>query len=66
MKNKVYIKVTNTEAGRYITITHGSTDIGLLYAGDWALVPWDGRGDFKYTPGQSESTTVEYMMFHEG
>ena len=64
--DKVYIKVTNTEAARYITITHGSTNIGLLYAGDWALVPWDGRGDFKYTPGQTDSTTVEYMMFHEG
>jgi hypothetical protein len=64
--DKIYIKVTNTEAARYVTITHGSTDIGLLYAGDWALVPWDGRGDFKYTPGQADSTTVEYMMFHEG
>tara|TARA_R100000951_G_scaffold115747_2_gene124897 strand:- start:470 stop:865 length:396 start_codon:yes stop_codon:yes gene_type:complete len=64
--HKVYIKLTNTEAARYITVVIGTTGLGKLYAGDWALVPWDGRSDFKYTPGQSDSTTVEYMMFHEG
>tara|TARA_Y100001938_G_C7899104_1_gene333710 strand:+ start:173 stop:571 length:399 start_codon:yes stop_codon:yes gene_type:complete len=63
---KIYLKITNSEAARYIIITHGSTNIGRLYAGDWALLPWDGAGDFKYTPGQSDSTTVEFMMFHEG
>ena len=63
--HKIYIKVTDTEAAKYITITHGSTHIGLLYAGDWALVPWDAQGDFKYTPGQTTSTTVEFMMFNE-
>ena len=59
---KIYLKITNSEAARYIIITHGSTNIGRLYA----LLPWDGAGDFKYTPGQSDSTTVEFMMFHEG
>lgn len=64
--SKVYFKVTNTEAARYVLITVGSQAVGRLYAGDWALIPWDGTADFKYTPGQSDSTTVEYMMFHEG
>lgn len=64
--DKVYFKVTNTEAARYVSITVGSQSVGRLYAGDWALVPWDGTADFKYTPGQTDSTTVEYMMFHEG
>ena len=36
------------------------------YGDNKALLPWDGAGDFKYTPGQSDSTTVEFMMFHEG
>ena len=64
--DKVYIKVTNTEASRYVLVSIGSTAVGRLYAGDWALIPWDGTGDFNYPPGQSDSTTVEYMMFHEG
>jgi len=64
--NKVYIKNTETTAANYIIVSHGSTAIGRLYAGDWALIPWEGSGDFKYTPGQSDSTTVEFMMFHEG
>lgn len=64
--DKVYIKNTESTAGRYVTITVGSQDVGRLYAGDWALIPWDGTADFKYTPGQTDSTTVEYMMFHEG
>ena len=64
--DKVYFKVTNTEAARYVSITVGSQSVGRLYAGDWALIPWDGTANFIYTPGQTDSTTVEYMMFHEG
>jgi hypothetical protein len=64
--DKIYFKVTNDESARYVLITVGSQAVGRLYAGDWALIPWDGTADFKYTPGQSDSTTVEYMMFHEG
>jgi len=64
--SKIYIKNTETTASNYIAVTLDSTVVGRLYAGDWALIPWDGRQDFKYTPGQAGSTTVEYMMFHEG
>jgi hypothetical protein len=64
--NKVYIKNTETTAANYIIVSHGATDIGRLYAGDWAFIPWEGSGDFKYTPGQTDSTTIEFMMFHEG
>ena len=64
--DKIYFKVTNDESARYVLITVGSQAVGRLYAGDWALIPWDGTADFKYTPGQADSTTVEYMMFHEG
>ena len=63
---KVYLKCINTEAARYVVITHGTTAIGRLYAGDWALIPWDGAGDFKLTPGQADSTTMEFMLVHEG
>jgi len=64
--HKIYLKNTSTTAAEYFTIEINSEQMGKLYAGDWALIPWDGTGDFKYTPGQSDSTTVEYMMFHEG
>jgi hypothetical protein len=64
--SKVYIKNTEDNAGNYIAVTLASTVVGRLYGGDWALIPWDARQDFKYTPGQTDSTTVEYMMFHEG
>ena len=64
--DKVYIKVTNTEAARYVGIKLGSATVGRLYAGDWALIPWDGTANFIYTPGSTDENTVEYMMFHEG
>jgi hypothetical protein len=35
----------------------------LLYAGDWALIPWDGTADFKYTPSVATSFTLEYQLF---
>jgi len=77
--NKVYIKNMSTTAAEYYTLyvtgdratdVHGNadpglTEIGRLYAGDWAFFPWnnhDGAADIKITPSVSTSITLEYML----
>ena len=56
--NKVYIKNTSTTAAEYfeILITGGGgtagagvTELGRLYAGDWAFFPWNATGGTKET-----------------
>ena len=56
--NKVYIKNTSTTAAQYfeILITGGGgtagggvTELGRLYAGDWAFFPWNATGGVKET-----------------
>ena len=56
--NKVYIKNTSTTAAEYFEImitgaggTAGSgvTELGRLYAGDWAFFPWNATGGTKET-----------------
>ena len=64
--NKVYIKNTSTTAAEYITVyltgdrggeTHtpsnALTELGRLYAGDWAFFPWNA------TAGTKEVATCE-------
>jgi len=63
--NKIYIKNTSSSATEYITLTVGTQDVGRLYAGDWAFLPWDASADFKYTPSVPTSLTVEYMLIFE-
>tara|TARA_S200002703_G_scaffold85844_1_gene74030 strand:+ start:205 stop:612 length:408 start_codon:yes stop_codon:yes gene_type:complete len=63
--HKIYLKNTSTTAAEFFTITHNSEEIGRLYAGDWALIPWnnhDGAADIKITPSVSSSITLEYML----
>ena len=61
--HKIYVCNTSSTATEYATLTIGTQDVGLLYAGDWALVPWDGTADFKYTPSVATSFTLEYQLF---
>ena len=80
--NKIYLKNTSTTATEYFSVfltgdratdVHGNADPGLtelgrLYAGDWALIPWSAdttsdNADFKITPSSSASHTLEYMLF---
>lgn len=63
---KVYIKNASVDNSEYITISLSGAVIGRLYAGDWALMPWDTVGNFEYTPSVATSLTVEHMLFHEG
>ena len=65
--NKLYLKNTSTTAAEYFTVyltgdrggeTHTDVDalieIGRLYAGDWALIPWSAVG------GTKEAFTVTF------
>ena len=67
--HKVYIKNTSTTAAEYITIKIGATEVGRLYAGDWALFPWSA--DTTVTDADIDidtsavNMTVEYMVIFE-
>lgn len=63
---KVYIKNTSTTAAEYINVELGASNvsIGRLYAGDWALLPWDGANDIDIDTS-AVNMTVEYMVIYE-
>ncbi len=68
--HKVYLKNTETAAGLYFLISIHDVEVGRIYAGDWALLPWSAdttgdNADFKITPSSSASHTLEYMLFAE-
>ena len=63
--HKLYLKNISTTAAEYFLITVNSEDIGRLYAGDWALIPWsahDNDNDIKIDPSANDMT-LEYMLF---
>lgn len=63
---KVYIKNTSSTAAEYINVELGATNVvlGRLYAGDWALLPWDGANDIDIDTS-AVNMTVEYMVIYE-
>jgi len=71
--HKVYLRNTSTVATEYFTISIGDSggtpeEIGRLYAGDWALIPWsahDAANDICITPSVSTDITLEYMVIFE-
>ena len=63
--HKLYLKNTSTTAAEYFLITVNAEDVGRLYAGDWALIPWsahDADNDIKIDPSANDMT-LEYMLF---
>lgn len=63
--HKLYLKNTSTTAGEYFLITVNAEDLGRLYAGDWAFIPWsahDADCDIKIDPSANDMT-LEYMLF---
>jgi len=63
--HKLYLKNTSTTAAENFKVTINSEEIGLLYAGDWALIPWsahDADNDIKIDPSHNDMT-LEYMLF---
>ena len=66
--HKVYLKNTSTTTSEYFTVTINAEEIGRLYAGDWAFLPWgahDADNDIKITPSVSTSMTLEYMLISQ-
>lgn len=63
--HKVYIKNTSSVATENIIVTIESQLLGRLYAGDWALLPFNGDQDIKITPSVSSDIVVEYAVIYE-
>lgn len=65
---KVYIKNLSTTKSETVTIqiNNGSNtiEIGKLYGGDWAFLPWDGANDIEVDTSAS-AMTVEYFAIYE-
>lgn len=63
--HKLYLKNVSTTAAEYFLVTVNTEDVGRLYAGDWALIPWsahDADNDIKIDPS-ADNMTLEYMLF---
>lgn len=65
--HKVYLKNMSTTAAEFFLISIHDVEVGRIYAGDWALIPWsaDTTGDdadFKIDPSANDMT-LEYMLF---
>lgn len=66
--HKVYLKNTSTTTSEYFTLTINAEEMGRLYAGDWAFLPWgahDADNDIKITPSVSTTMTLEYMLIYQ-
>ena len=64
--HKVYIKNTSTTAAEFVTVEIGGSNVSLgrLYAGDWALLPYDGTNDIDIDTS-AVNMTVEYLVIYE-
>ena len=63
--HKVYIKNTSSVATEHILVTVEAQLLGRLYAGDWALLPFNGDQDIKITPSVSTDMVIEYAVIYE-
>ena len=66
--HKVYLKNTSSTSSEFFTVSVNSEEIGRLYAGDWAFLPWgahDTDNDIKITPSVDTSMTLEYMLISQ-
>lgn len=63
--HKVYIKNTSSVATEHVIVTVESQLLGRLYAGDWALLPYNGDQDIKITPSVATDLVVEFAVFYE-
>tara|TARA_R110002012_G_scaffold183955_1_gene350501 strand:+ start:683 stop:1090 length:408 start_codon:yes stop_codon:yes gene_type:complete len=66
--HKVYLKNTSSTSSEFFTLTINAEEVGRLYAGDWAFLPWgahDADNDIKITPSVSTSMTLEYMLIYQ-
>ena len=47
--HKLYLKNTSVTPAEFFTVSNGDETLGLLYAGDWALIPWAAVNGTKAT-----------------
>jgi hypothetical protein len=68
--HKIYIKNTSSSTSEFVTIsiatgaTSTNVEIGVLYGGDFAYLPWSGEYDIDIST--SATIVVESMLLHEG
>ena len=63
--HKLYLKNTSLDPSEYFAIDINEERMGKLYAGDWALFPWDANAttnDIKIDPS-ADDMVLEYMLF---
>ena len=63
--HKLYLKNISTTPTEFFLVTINGEDLGRIYAGDWALIPWsahDADNDIKIDPSANDMT-LEYMLF---
>jgi len=65
--HKVYLKNISVTAAQFFLISIHDVEVGRIYAGDWALIPWSADttnddADFKIDPSHNDMT-LEYMLF---
>jgi hypothetical protein len=65
--HKVYLKNTSSTATEYMTLKVNTQEIGRLYAGDWAFMPWNGGPTANVIVNNSVATnmTLEYALIYE-
>ena len=63
--HKVYIKNLSTSQDEFVTIEVGATNVqlGRLYGGDWAFLPYDGTNDIDIDT--SAALTIEYAVIYQ-
>jgi len=76
---KVYIKNTGTSTAQHVAVSiqngaGASEEIGWLYGGDWMFFPYSAvwtsaahanNQDIDVTPSNTDSVTIEYVVFYE-
>tara|TARA_R100000152_G_C6659083_1_gene98480 strand:- start:40 stop:432 length:393 start_codon:yes stop_codon:yes gene_type:complete len=62
--HKIYLRNASSTAAEYVVIAIASQELGRLYAGDVALIPWNGNADFKITPS-ANNISLEHAIFYE-
>ena len=65
---KVYIKNLSSTKSETVTIQLNNsavtTELGKLYGGDWAFLPWDGVNDIEIDTSAT-AMTIEYFVIFE-
>ena len=61
--HKIYLKNMESSASLYFLISIHDVEVGRIYGGDWAFIPWSAdttsdNADFKITPSSSGSHTL--------